>query len=102
MSRPGSNDDPTKRSRRYPRQDLKMQVRLSFADETRALNATVTTANVSIGGIFFDSTFYLKVGQELRIDFDLPDRRKVSAEGMVVRVEKLDEQRHTRSGFAVR
>jgi hypothetical protein len=89
--------------RRYPRQDLKLKVHLTFADGKKQLDAVVSSANISVGGVFFESTFFLKLGQQLWVEFELPrDGRKVRAKGTVVRHERIDERRRSKSGFAVR
>jgi hypothetical protein len=99
--------------RRYPRADLRVQAKLSIAnDARRRFEATLSTTNVSVGGLFLESTFFLKAGMELDIELTLPSDgpkvppRVVRARGVIVRVEEPEEGRGrrgpARSGFAVR
>ncbi|MHB8420973.1 MAG: PilZ domain-containing protein [Myxococcales bacterium] len=95
----GSSD-----KRRYPRAPLETRVRLSAGAEGRAFQATLRSVDVSLGGIFFQSEYMLKLGSELHVAFDLPEEgRSVEADGVVVRIERYDERRKAgRSGFALR
>ncbi|MBX7098651.1 MAG: PilZ domain-containing protein [Myxococcaceae bacterium] len=86
--------------RRYPRSELKVHARLALVGHPgRSFEATLPTDNISVGGVFFQSTFFLKLGTELEVTLTLGDEgREVRARGPVVRVETLEGQ----SGFAVR
>ncbi len=98
--------------RRYPRLDLKVRARLSLrGDGRRAFEATLPTANISVGGLFLESTFFLKPGVELMVELELPPLpgaeratkgRTVRMRGQVVRVETPGPRGGTRSGFALR
>lgn len=90
--------------RKYPRADLRVKAHLrSAADPKRFFEATLETENISVGGIFFESTFFLKVGTEVEVELALPpDDRRVRARGSVVRVESMVEGEKGRSGFAVK
>ncbi len=101
LTKPGPPKSPR---RRYPRAPLAVKARIWAGDDrTRYFSATLRTHNISIGGIFFESTFYLNVGQVLDVEFNLPPHhRKVHARGHVVRVEKLDETGREMGGFAVK
>ncbi len=86
-----------------------MGARLSLAsDPRRTFEATLPTSNISVGGLFLESTFFLKLGTELLIELTLPATdegvppKVVRALGRVVRVETSDVQgRNKRSGFAL-
>jgi hypothetical protein len=72
-------------------------------DRSAYFEATLETHNISVGGIFFESTFFLKLGSELHVEFSMPPhRRVVHAKGTVVRVEKIDTGGQTRTGFAIK
>lgn len=97
-STPAAKSDPR---RAYPRADIAIRARLSLADDpSRHFEATLPTVNLSVGGMFLESSFFLKLGTKLLINLDLPKRgREVKVKGEVVRVEtNLSGQ----SGFALR
>jgi hypothetical protein len=94
---------PSHEKRRHPRAALETKVRLSAGPEGRAFQATLPSVDVSLGGIFFQSQYALKLGSELHVSFELPAGRAVEADGVVVRIEQWDErQKRGRSGFALR
>jgi hypothetical protein len=90
--------------RRYPRAPVKVKTRLwSGNDRSQYFEATLETGNISVGGIFFESTFFLKLGSQVHVEFSMPPHhRRVHARGPVVRVEKFDAAGKSRSGFAVK
>jgi hypothetical protein len=92
--------DPKSR-RKYPRAGLNVKARLSLADDpTRFFEASLPTVNISVGGMFLESSFFLKPGTKLLVNLSLPPRgREVSVKGEVVRVETLQTGE---SGFALR
>lgn len=93
---------PTSKSRRkYPRAELKVRARLSLADDpTRFFEASLPTVNISVGGMFLESSFFLKPGTKLLVHLELPPKgREVVVKGEVVRVETL---KTGESGFALR
>ncbi|MFZ5468124.1 MAG: PilZ domain-containing protein [Myxococcota bacterium] len=87
--------------RRYPRAELRVKTRLFVAaDRRRQFEAVLPTSNISVGGVFLESTFFLKVGVVLEVELRLPpDDRLVRARGRVVRVEQGGRGK---SGFAVK
>lgn len=87
--------------RQYPRADLAVTARLALADDpSHHFEATLPTANVSVGGLFLQSTFFLKLGTRLEVRLTLPPiGREVHVKAQVVRVESQDEKH---SGFALR
>lgn len=87
--------------RKFPRADLKVRARLALADAPeRFFEATLSTSNISVGGMFLESEFFLKLGTRLLVELVLPPRdRPVKVKGSVVRIETND--RGT-SGFALR
>jgi hypothetical protein len=90
--------------RKHPRTPLLTKVRLTAGEGGRSFEATLTAADVGLGGIFFQSEFALKIGSLLTAHFELPESgREVEASGPVVRVEQYDTRRGMgRSGFALR
>lgn len=90
--------------RRFPRADLRVKARLSLSkDPRRQFEATLPTADISVGGIFFESSFLLKLGMQLEVFLELPpSARPVRARGTVVRVETLQPGGKGKSGFAIK
>lgn len=90
-----------KSRRKYPRAELNVSARLSLADDpTRYFEATLPTVNISVGGMFLESSFFLKAGTKLLVTLSLPPKgREVAVKGEVVRVETL---KTGESGFALR
>jgi hypothetical protein len=85
--------------RRYPRADIQVKARLLLAgDHTKFFEAALPTSNISVGGMFLESTFFLKTGTLLEVHLELPPGRKVRVKATVVRVESSE----TESGFALR
>ena len=90
--------------RRFPRAELRVQAHLSLCkDPRRQFEATLPTSDISVGGIFFESTFTLKLGTQLEVQLVLPPSdRPVRVRGMVVRVETMQPGGRGKSGFAVK
>ena len=94
-----------KDARKYPRAELQVRARLSLAgDRTRTFEASLPTANISVGGMFLESTFFLKIGTQLDVTLELPPHgRTVHARAQVVRIETLaSDSSQGHSGFALR
>jgi len=92
-------------ARKYPRAELHVKAKLALAgDKTRTFEAALPTANISVGGMFLESTFFLKLGTMLDVTLELPPHgRTVHARGQVVRVETLSsDASQGQSGFALR
>lgn len=87
--------------RRYPRAELNVKARLSLADDpSRVFEASLPTVNISVGGLFLESSFFLKPGTRLLVHLALPPKgREVTVKGEVVRV---DTKGDGPSGFALR
>lgn len=87
--------------RQYPRAEIHVRARLSLADDpSHVFEATLPTVNLSVGGMFLESTFFLKMGTKLLITLQLPNHgREVKVKGEVVRVESSAK---ATSGFALR
>lgn len=89
-------------NRRFPRSHEATRVRLFKRDEQHHFEAYVETADVSFGGAFFTSHFFLKPGLELDVEFTLPhDERVIHARGLIVREVRVAHG-ETETGFAVR
>ncbi|MBL8923571.1 MAG: PilZ domain-containing protein [Myxococcaceae bacterium] len=88
-------------ARRYPRARLEVRARLSLADDpSRSFEATLPTVNISVGGLFLESSFFLKLGTRLLVELKLPPKgRVVHVKAEVVRVETNGDGG---SGFALR
>ncbi len=87
--------------RKFPRAELHVPVRLSLADDPkRSFDATLSTLNISVGGMFLESEFFLKMGTRLLVELTLPPKgRTVRVKGEVVRVVTSESGG---SGFALR
>ncbi|MBL9039083.1 MAG: PilZ domain-containing protein [Archangium sp.] len=87
--------------RRYPRADVEVKARLSLIDSpNRFFEAALSTVNISVGGMFLRSSFFLKMGTMLLVELTLPPKgRRVRVKGEVVRVETADNEE---TGFALR
>lgn len=86
--------------RQYPRAEIHVRTKLSLADNPeRTFEASLPTVNLSVGGMFLESSYFLRLGTKLAISLQLPGRgREVRVKGEVVRVESKQGQ----AGFAVR
>ncbi len=102
--RRGGPEATGKDARKYPRADLAVKVKLSLSgDRTRTFEAALPTNNISVGGLFLQSTFFLKLGTLLDVELELPPHnRKVHARGQVVRVETMAADGAGQTGFALR
>ena len=78
-----------------------MKARLSLADDpSRVFEAALPTVNISVGGLFLESSFFLKPGTRLLVHLALPPKgREVTVKGEVVRV---DTKGDGPAGFALR
>lgn len=92
-----------KERRRFPRKDTQAKVRVTAGDlRNLAFQASLPSLDVSIGGVFLQSEFFLKLGTELELEFTLPGvSERIQCTGRVVREERQAGPRGTRSGFAV-
>lgn len=87
--------------RQYPRAEVHVRASLALADDpTRVFEASLPTVNLSVGGLFLESSFFLKTGTRLLVTLQLPKQgREVKVKGEVVRVETSGSGP---SGFALR
>ncbi len=90
--------------RQFPRAKLSVPFKLWVGEgDERKFEAKLASSNISVSGAFLESTFFLKVGTELRSAFELdPEEDPVEARAVIVRQESLDRQGRGRSGFAIR
>jgi len=102
--RRGGPDATGKDARKYPRADLAVKAKLTLAgDRSKSFEATLPTGNISVGGLFLESTFFLKLGTRLDVELELPPhQRHVKARAQVVRVETFSTDPSGRTGFALR
>lgn len=88
--------------RRFPRARERIPVKLKLIDGKKQFEATVFTCDVSLSGAFFASSFFLKAGSVLDLEFKMPnDERMVRVRGIIVREVRLESSRN-RTGFAMR
>lgn len=104
----GGPKEVSKNHRRYPRTEMHIKaqilVRGQKGKKDRGLEAVLETRDVSMTGVFFESTFFLKVGTKVEVSFHVVgDKRVIVAEGEIVREERAAALggRSVRSGFAV-
>ena len=71
--------------------------------DDRRFQASLTSVNVSVSGVFLESTFFMPMGTELWCSFELdPEEDPVLARGEIVRQELPNSRGDGRSGFALR
>ena len=103
MNKPAAGTPPPRGEvrRQYPRAAIHVRTKLSLADDpSRSFEASLPTVNLSVGGMFLESSFFLKLGTKLLVQLELPQRgRPVKVKGEVVRVES---DAKGVSGFALR
>jgi hypothetical protein len=89
--------------RRFPRARLATSFEL-WIDEAgeRRFTATLRSVNVSVGGAFLQSTFFVPLDTELRVRFALaPGASPVEARARVVREQRTSGEDDTSSGFGI-
>ncbi len=89
--------------RMYPRKPADLKVFLqAFSGSELVFQATLPSRDISIGGIFLESEFFLKTGTRLQARFELEGADEpIEVEATVVRQERLDDGGGVRSGFAL-
>lgn len=90
--------------RRYPRKQTRVKVRLEVSGSSGlSFAAHLPSIDVSIGGVFLESEFFVRLGTELLVHFELPGTPEpVQVKGVVVREQRSSgTKRGARSGFAV-
>jgi PilZ domain len=94
---------PGPEHRSFPRARLRVPFRVWIGEGTdRRFSATLGSENLSVSGAFLESTFFLPVGTELMVRFELePKGAPVEARAEVLRQERTDE-RSGRSGIGLR
>ncbi|QRN94287.1 PilZ domain-containing protein [Archangium violaceum] len=89
--------------RHFPRARLATNFELWIDEEgARRFTATLRSANVSVGGAFLESTFFLPLDTELRVRFSLEEgAAPVEARARIVR-EQRPRREDEPSGFGIR
>jgi hypothetical protein len=95
---------PGPEHRQFPRAKMNVLFRLWIGDGgERTFQASLTSSNISVSGVFLESTFFLPMGKELSLSFELdPEEDPVLARGQIVRQETPNSRGEGRSGFALR
>jgi PilZ domain-containing protein len=91
--------------RRFPRKEAEIKVRLrATKDRNIVFEAHLGSRDISIGGIFLESEFFIKAGTKLNIEFELAGLPEtIEVKGEVIREERETRGSRTlRSGFAVK
>lgn len=83
-----SSPDGRPELRRHPRAPVELPI--TVADGANRVEGRIRfdTQDMSIGGAFIRSDLLFELGEELSLEFKLPDGHKVSARGRVVRVNR--------------
>src|SRR5208283_4521250 len=94
---------PGPEHRSFPRARLRVPFRLWIGEgQDRRFSATLGSENLSVSGAFIESTFFLPVGTELMVRFELDAKgAPVEARAEVLRQERTDD-RTGRSGMGLR
>ncbi len=90
--------------RKFPRKPTEVKVKLvAVGSKGVTFEAHLPSSDVSIGGIFLHSEFFMKLGTELLVEFELPGvAEPVNVKGVVVREQRATPGlRNVRTGFAV-
>jgi hypothetical protein len=97
------NRQQARERRRFPRKATRVRVRLrALKDDQVIFEAVLSSGDVSIGGMFLESEFFVRTGARLRAEFQLePSAPPVEVAGVVVRQERLSGRGGMRSGFAL-
>jgi c-di-GMP-binding flagellar brake protein YcgR len=78
-----------KRSRRqHERRPVELPVVIEDAANRVRGKVRFDSRDLSVGGAFLRSDLLFEVGEELRVDFSLPDGHRIHARGRVVRVSR--------------
>jgi hypothetical protein len=91
--------------RQFPRAKMRVHFEAWIdREDERVFAASFHSANLSVSGAFLESTFFLPVGTEIRVSFDLEDNPEpVQARAQIVRVESPNPRTgEGRSGIAIR
>ncbi len=90
--------------RKFPRARLNVRFQCWIGDESdRRFQASLSSENLSVSGAFLESSFFLPVGTELRVSFELDESDEpVQARAQIIREERPDRNGQGKSGFAIR
>ena len=101
--------EATAEQRRHPRLPNSLPARIfrRAARDKKKLDfrAHINTVDVSVGGVYLESTFFLKRDAAIEIEITLPGiKQVVHVAGTVVHVidEHLAAESHKQTGFAIR
>jgi hypothetical protein len=93
-----------KERRRFPRKETRVKVKImSVGEKGVSFEAHLPSIDVSIGGVFLQSEFFLPLGTELLVQFELPGvTEPVVVKGVVAREQRPGlRESDSRSGFAI-
>lgn len=91
--------------RGFPRVERAVQFALMIGEgAARTFSATLRSRNLSVSGAFLQSTFFLPVGTELRVSFEVDaEEEPVQARAEIVREQRPDSSDSERgAGFGIR
>jgi uncharacterized protein (TIGR02266 family) len=74
--------------RKYARSPVELPITVSDAANKVEGRIEFNTGDLSVGGAFIRSDLLFEVGEELQLDFTLPEGQIVRARGKVVRVAR--------------
>ena len=83
------SQSPVRRdTRQHPRIDLEILVSVSDAAQKVRRPIRFPSTDLSSGGAFLRADVLFEVGEVLRVEFQLPNGRQITAKGRVVRVTR--------------
>ncbi len=91
--------------RQFPRARLAVRFNAWIGEgDERTFEATFISSNLSVSGAFLESTFFLPVGTEMRVSFELDEEEDpVQARAQIVREERPSSRdAEGRSGIGIR
>jgi hypothetical protein len=91
--------------RQFPRAQLEVPFQLWIGEGAeRSFSATLRSVNLSVSGVFLESTFFLPMGTQLAASFRLEEGgEKVEAQLEMIREERVaDEAEEGRTGMGFR
>ena len=74
--------------RQHARSPVELPITVSDAANKVEGHIEFNTGDLSVGGAFIRSDLLFEVGEELQLDFAMPDGRQIRARGKVVRVAR--------------
>jgi hypothetical protein len=88
-------------NRRHARSELRVKAKLTVRGERRThFDATLPTRNISLSGVFLESSYFLKVGQSVELELRVPPQDRVVQ--LRCRVVRVETSGRATNGFALK